>query len=97
MVTNYQNLKNKSSLGKLKCLPVYLFMGTLLAHLAGLVAEVYRHTHTPCKGGGCNSLPYTSGQDLDPCDPSEELSARARKLNSGFQVIIHHKRCSRSL
>lgn len=45
MVTNYWNLKNESCLGKLKCLPVYLFTGTLLAHLAGLAAEIYRHTH----------------------------------------------------
>lgn len=47
MVTNYWNLKNEYRLGKLKCLPVHPFTGTLLAHLAGLAAEVYRHTHMP--------------------------------------------------
>lgn len=57
METNYQNVKNKSSLGKLKCLQVYLSMGTLLAHPAGLAAEAYRHAHNPCKSGGCNSPP----------------------------------------
>lgn len=45
MATNYQNL-TKSNLGKLKCLPVYPFMGTLLAHLAGLAAGLHRHSHT---------------------------------------------------
>lgn len=97
MVTNYQNLKNKSDLGKLKCLPVYLFRGSLLAHLAGWAAELHRHSHTPRKAGGCNSAPGTSGQDLDLGDLREKLSARASKLKSGFPVTTQHKRCSRSL
>lgn len=72
-------------------------MGTLLAHLAGLAAELHRHSHTPHKVGGCNSAPGTSGQDLDLWDLRGKLSARASKLRSGFPVTIHHKRCSRSL
>lgn len=44
-------LKNKSNLGKLKCLPVYPFMRTLSAHIAGLAAELHRHTHTPQSWG----------------------------------------------
>lgn len=97
MVTNYQNLKNKPDLGELKCLPVYLFRGILLAHLAGLAAELHRHSHTPRKVGGCNSAPGTSGQDLDLCDLREQLSARASRLESDFPVTTQHKRCSKSL
>lgn len=97
MVTNYQNLKNKSNLGKLKCLPVYVFMGALLAHPAGLAAELHRHQHTPRSAGRCNSAPGTSGQDLHPCELEEKLSARASKLKSGSPCTIQHKRCSRSL
>lgn len=63
MVTNYQNIKNTSSLGKLKCLPVYLFVGTLLAHLAGLAAEGYRHTQ-PAKVEDATLLPRPQGKIL---------------------------------
>lgn len=97
MVTNYENLKNKSNLGQLKCLPIYVFMGALLAHPAGLAAELHRHQHTPHSVGRCNSAPGTSGQDLDPCELKENLSARASKLKSGFPLTIQQKRCSRSL
>ena len=66
MVINYQNLKNKSSLRKLKCLLVYLFMGTLPAYLAGLAAEVHRHTHPPAKVEDATRFLRLQGEILIP-------------------------------
>lgn len=40
-------------------------MGTLLAHLAGLAAEVYRHTH-PAKVEDATLFPRLQGKTLIP-------------------------------
>lgn len=84
MVTNYQNFKNNSSLGKLKCLPVYLFIGS-----AGSSSWDTDTTTHPMELEDPTLLPW-------PCDPGEELGARTHKLNCDVPVVTHHERCSNS-